>query len=85
MSTPSGPGLLPVLALAGAAAAPLWVLAYTAADEEVDPAARTEASTWVTTSANLGSAAGTALAGVLVAGTGTAAPLWAAATLTRHE
>lgn len=66
---------LTVLALAGAASAPIWVLSYGAADVSVPEYARTEASTWVTTSANLGTAGGTALTGVLVATLGATSPL----------
>lgn len=73
----SAPALV-LLALAGAASAPVWVLAYGAADHAVAPGARTEASTWVTTAANLGSAGGTALTGVLVASSGASSALTAA-------
>ncbi|WP_462418261.1 MFS transporter [Kytococcus sp. Marseille-QA3725] len=70
---------LPLLTMAGAASAPVWVLAYGAADRAVDESERTEASTWATTTANLGSSAGTALTGGFVATAGTLSPLAAAA------
>ncbi|MDO5500963.1 MAG: MFS transporter [Propionibacteriaceae bacterium] len=72
---------LGALLLAGAAGSPLWVIAYEAADDAVRPGERTEASTWVTTAANLGGSAGTALAGVLTAGVRPTAPILAAAAL----
>lgn len=61
------------LVLSGAAAAPIFVVAFMAADALVAPPQRTEASTWVSTSFNGGNAAGTALAGFAVA-VGHAAP-----------
>ncbi|MGZ0148127.1 MFS transporter [Kribbella sp. WER1] len=70
------PGLIPlgaVLGVAGAAVAPLFVVAYLAADTVTPPHQRTEASTWINTSNNLGSAAGSAAAGVLVQHT---SPTW---------
>lgn len=70
---------LALLTLAGATSAPVWVLAYGAADEAVEEDARTEASTWVTTVTNLGSAAGTAMTGSVAAGWGALAPLTLAA------
>ncbi|MFD7154523.1 MFS transporter [Kribbella sp. NPDC059898] len=63
------PGLIPlgaVLGVAGAAVAPLFVVAYLAADTVTPAHQRTEASTWINTSNNLGSAAGSAATGVLV-------------------
>lgn len=72
-----GPAGIVSAAAAGAATAPVWVLAYGAADRAVPEHARTEASTWVTTVTNLGSAGGTVAAGVLVA-VGVRMPLTAA-------
>ncbi|MET9268449.1 MFS transporter [Kribbella sp. NPDC003557] len=63
------PGLLVlgvVLGIAGVAVAPMFVVAYLAADEVTPPHQRTEASTWINTTNNLGSAAGAALAGLVV-------------------
>jgi MFS family permease len=54
------------LILTGTALAPLYVVAYLAADDYAEPARRTEASTWINVAANAGTATGTALAGVLV-------------------
>ncbi|GAA1607251.1 MULTISPECIES: MFS transporter [Kribbella] len=62
-----------ILGLAGVAVAPLFVVCYLAADQVTPPHQRTEASTWINTSNNLGSAAGSALAGLLVQHT---APTW---------
>ncbi|WP_051552031.1 MFS transporter [Nocardioides sp. URHA0020] len=67
------------LVLSGAAAAPIYVVSYTAADELVPPEQRTEASTWVTTAINAGSAAGTAGAGLLLTAGGDAPFVLAAA------
>ncbi|WP_427884784.1 MFS transporter [Kribbella sp. GL6] len=70
------PGLIPlaaVLGVAGAAVAPLFVVAYLAADTVTPPHQHTEASTWINTANNLGSAAGSATAGVLVQHT---TPTW---------
>lgn len=70
------PGLIPlaaVLAVAGAAISPLFVVAYLAADTVTPPHQRTEASTWINTTNNLGSAAGSALAGLIVDHT---TPFW---------
>jgi predicted MFS family arabinose efflux permease len=65
---------LALVLVLGAVSSPLWVIAYLAADEAVAVHQRTEASTWVTTSANLGSSAGTAAAGSLAAGIAATAP-----------
>lgn len=54
------------LALAGAATAPVFVVAYLQVDAVSSPDTATENTTWVNTANNLGSAAGTAMAGVLV-------------------
>lgn len=62
----AAPGLIAlgvVLAVAGLAIAPLYVVAYLASDDLAPPHRRTEASTWVNVAANGGNAAGTALAG----------------------
>ena len=53
------------LVVVGGVSAPMWVLAYQAADDAVPAAQQTEASTWVTTIANLGNSAGTAFGGLL--------------------
>lgn len=55
------------LVVCGAAAAPIFVVAFTAADGLVAPGQRTEASTWVTTAINGGNATGTAFAGLVLA------------------
>lgn len=60
-----------LLVITGAVAAPIFVVAFTAADSVVAPAQRTEASTWVTTSINVGNSAGTALAGLVAVGNAT--------------
>jgi predicted MFS family arabinose efflux permease len=62
-----------VMGVAGAAVAPLFVVSYLAADEVTPPYQRTEASTWINTANNLGSAAGAALAGLVIERT---APSW---------
>ncbi len=54
-----------VLAVAGLTIAPLFVVSYVAADALAAEHHRTEASTWVNTANNLGSAAGATIAGVL--------------------
>lgn len=53
-----------VLALTGAAIAPAFVVAYVLADRLVDDSVRTETNTWIATAANLGGAAGAAVAGL---------------------
>lgn len=63
------PGLLAlgvVLGLTGLAVAPVYVVAYLAADLLSQPRTRTEATTWVATASNLGGAAGAAVAGYLI-------------------
>ncbi|GAA4216640.1 MFS transporter [Actinocatenispora rupis] len=55
-----------VLAAAGVAVAPLFVVSYLAADRLAPAHQRTEASTWVNTANNIGAAIGASLAGVLV-------------------
>lgn len=55
-----------VMAFTGVAIAPLFVVSYIASDALAPEHQRTEASTWVNTANNIGSAAGAALAGVLV-------------------
>lgn len=63
------PGLLGlglVLALTGAATAPAFVVAYVLGDRLVDGSMRTETNTWIATAANLGGAAGAAVAGLLI-------------------
>lgn len=64
------PGLWAVgaaIALTGLLAAPAYVAAFGAADDVSPSERRTEASTWITTVTNLGSAVGTAGAGALAA------------------
>lgn len=61
-----------VLAVTGAAIAPLFVVAYLASDDLAPPRRRTEASTWVNTANNVGSAAGVSVAGVVVERSGDA-------------
>lgn len=56
---------IPALVISGAMSASLGVLAYQAADDAVPQEQQTEASTWVTTMANLGTSGGMALAGWL--------------------
>ncbi|MFI7061656.1 MFS transporter [Kribbella sp. NPDC050124] len=53
-----------VMAAAGVAVAPIFVVSYLAADTVTPPYQRTEASTWINTANNLGSAAGSALTGL---------------------
>ena len=63
------PGLIVlgvVLGLAGVAVAPMFVVVYLAADDVTPPYQRTEASTWINTANNLGSATGSALAGLVI-------------------
>ncbi|MEE6178210.1 MFS transporter [Mycobacterium sp. 050134] len=55
-----------VMALSGVAVAPLFVASYLASDQMAPAHHRTEASTWVNTANNIGAAAGTAAAGILV-------------------
>jgi predicted MFS family arabinose efflux permease len=55
-----------VMAVAGLAVAPLFVVSYLAADTVTPPHQHTEASTWINTANNLGSSAGSALAGLLI-------------------
>ncbi|MFE9421539.1 MFS transporter [Kitasatospora sp. NPDC006697] len=70
----AGAGLL----LAGACTDVLLIAAYQLVDHLAPEGSRTEAGAWLTTAYNLGAAAGTALAGVLVDRLGTAAVLPAA-------
>lgn len=55
-----------VMAIGGLAVAPLFVVSYLAADDLTPPHQRTEASTWINTINNLGSAAGSSLAGLAI-------------------
>ncbi|QNE21111.1 MFS transporter [Kribbella qitaiheensis] len=59
-----------VMGLAGVAVAPLFVVSYLAADDLTPSHQRTEASTWINTSNNLGSSAGASLAGLTIDHTG---------------
>lgn len=67
--------------LVGLFSAPVWVVVYNAVDHMVVEARRTEASTWVSTIANVGASLGTALTGALVALWGPGAAHWFAAAL----
>jgi predicted MFS family arabinose efflux permease len=55
-----------VMAFAGVAVAPLFVVSYLASDDLTPAHQRTEASTWINTANNLGSAAGASLAGLAI-------------------
>jgi predicted MFS family arabinose efflux permease len=55
-----------VMCVFGVAVAPLFVSSYLAADDLIPPDQRTEASTWINTANNIGSAAGASLTGVLI-------------------
>ncbi len=55
-----------VMAGTGLAISPLFVVSYVASDELTPEHQRTEASTWVNTANNIGSAAGAALGGMLI-------------------
>lgn len=63
---PSFSAVAAVLTLAGLATSPVFVVSYLLADELVPPATQVEASTWLTTTHNLGGAAGAAAAGLLI-------------------
>lgn len=76
------PGLLilgAVLAFTGLALAPAYVVAFLAADDLVTDTGRTEATTWVNTANNIGSAAGAAAAGAVVDNAGASTVMIAAA------
>lgn len=53
-----------VMTCTGLAVAPLYVVSYLASDDLTPPHQRTEASTWINTANNLGSSAGSSLAGL---------------------
>jgi len=55
-----------LMAVIGLAIAPLFVVSYLAADELAPEHQQTEASTWVNTANNIGSAAGASVAGLLI-------------------
>ena len=55
-----------LMAVIGLAIAPLFVVSYLAADDLVPEHRQTEASTWVNTANNIGSAAGACVAGLLI-------------------
>jgi MFS family permease len=59
-------GLGAAMTVVGVGIAPLFVVAFLAADEIVPDHQRTESSTWVNTANNVGSAIGAAVAGVVV-------------------
>jgi predicted MFS family arabinose efflux permease len=65
-------GLGGALFAGGASVAPLFVVAYLAADDLAPDGHGTEAGTWVNVAANAGSAAGSAAAGLLVQSSGPA-------------
>lgn len=78
---PNLPVLGVVLAATGLAVAPVFIVAYLAADHFAQDGARTEATTWINTVYNLGAAAGAAGAGALVDQLGPSATLIAGATV----
>ena len=59
------PALGLIMGVAGLAIAPLYVVAYLAADELSGPGPATEAGTWINVAANAGSALGAATAGII--------------------
>jgi predicted MFS family arabinose efflux permease len=64
----AAPGLVAlgvVMAVAGTAMAPVFVVSYLASDDLAAPNERTEASTWVNVANNAGNAGGAAVAGAL--------------------
>lgn len=71
--------LAAVLAISGLAVAPVFVVAYLAADRLSPPRMQTEATTWVATATNLGGAAGAAAAGALIEASSPRAALLVAA------
>jgi MFS family permease len=77
--SPTLPLLALVFTLTGAVEAPAFITAYVAADELAPPPSRTEATTWVTTSSNLGVSLGSAAAGLLVDRSGATSALLAGA------
>lgn len=79
-ATPSVPGLFLTLPVAGLFVSPTLIVLYLAVDDRTAPERRTEANTWIGTFNNLGSSAGSALAGTLVAVLG-ARPIAAVAAL----
>lgn len=58
--------LLPAIFLSGVAMSPLFVIAYLLINERIGKDRHTEANTWVGSSYNLGSAAGSVLLGLLL-------------------
>lgn len=68
LAAAAAPGLLAlgaVMSVAGMAIAPLYVIAYLAADDLAPAGHGTEAGTWINVAANAGSALGAAAAGVI--------------------
>jgi hypothetical protein len=55
-----------LMAVTGLAIAPIFVVSYLAADELAPQHQQTEASTWVNTANNIGTAAGASVAGLLI-------------------
>jgi len=69
------------LLVAGLGLSPVFVVAFLGADDAVSPTQRTEATTWVNTGNNMGAAAGSAVAGWLVAESSPYVALLAAASV----
>lgn len=72
-------GTATAMTLSGLLMAPMFVVAYTAADVLTPTHQHTEASTWVAATHNVGTSAGTAAAGWAVAHVSTTAPFLASA------
>lgn len=72
-------GTATAMTLSGLLMAPMFVVAYTAADQLTPTHQHTEASTWVTATHNVGTSAGTAAAGWAVANVSATAPFVASA------
>jgi predicted MFS family arabinose efflux permease len=78
----AAPGLLVlgvVMALTSTAVAPVLVLSYLSADRLNDQVGSTEATTWVNTAVNAGTAVGYGLTGLAVDRVGTGPPMLAGA------
>lgn len=73
-------GTATAMTLSGLLMAPMFVVAYAAADQLTPAHQHTEASTWVTATHNVGTSAGTAAAGWAVTHVSTTAPFLASAT-----
>jgi predicted MFS family arabinose efflux permease len=68
-----------VMALAGTVIAPVFVLSYLSADRLNDQIGSSEATTWINTAANAGTAVGYGLTGLAVDSAGSAPPMLAGA------